>query len=266
MIIDFHTHTFPDEIAEQSISYLEKKGHIKAVTNAKRSTLVRSMRESGVDVSLVLPVATRAKQEKTINSLSAELNGKDGIFYAGAIHPDCEDVEGTLNEIKAARMFAVKLHPDYQGACFDDERYINILAKAAEKGLYIITHAGMDVAFPDDVHCTPDMILNVLDRLNGLIDNRLILAHMGSYDAPDEVLQKLCGKPVMMDTAAVLDLHPEKCVEIIRSHGADKVLFATDSPWKSQREYISLLDSLPLTDAEKEAIFCKNALRILGQH
>ena len=47
-IIDFHTHTFPDEIAEQSISYLEKKGHIKAVTNAKRSTLVRSMRESGV--------------------------------------------------------------------------------------------------------------------------------------------------------------------------------------------------------------------------
>lgn len=263
MIIDFHTHTFPDAIAAKSIAYLEQKGHIKAYTDATRGTLKRSMRESGVDISLVLPVATRASQEKTINKLSKELNGKDNIYYAGAIHPDCEDVDGTLDEIKAAGLFAIKLHPDYQDVYFDDERCVNIMAKAAERGLYTITHAGMDVAYPDETHCTPDRVLNVLNRLSGLIDNKLILAHMGSYDAPDEVLQKLCGKPVLLDTAVVLDLHTEKCVEIIRCHGADKILFATDSPWKSQRAYVELLASLPLSDKEKEAIFSQNALKIM---
>ena len=107
------------------------------------------------------------------------------------------------------------------------------------------------------------MILNVLNQLEGVIDNRLILAHMGSYEMPDEVLGKICGKPVYMDTAAVLDLYPEKCTEIIRKHGADRILFATDSPWKAQDEYCRLFDNLPLSKSEKEKILCENAERIL---
>ena len=108
------------------------------------------------------------------------------------------------------------------------------------------------------------MILNVLGQLEGVIDNRLILAHMGSYEMPDEVLCKLCGKPVYMDTAAVLDLYPDKCVEIIRKHGADRILFATDSPWKSQGEYLGIFENLPLSEGEKEKILHRNAERILS--
>lgn len=263
MVIDFHTHTFPDKIAEKSISFLEHKGGIKAVCSATRSALAGVMSGGGADVSVVLPVATSPKQEHTINLLSAEINGNDNIYYFGAVHPGCENVEETLDFIKASGLRGIKLHPDYQGAYFDDERYIKIIAEAAKRGLYIVTHAGVDVAYPDDVHCTPDMILTVLDRLDGIIDGKLILAHMGSYGLPEEVLLKLCGRNVFMDTAAVLDLYPEKCAEIIKKHGADKILFATDSPWKSQKAYIELFNSLDIPSGCKEKILYKNGSNIL---
>ena len=107
------------------------------------------------------------------------------------------------------------------------------------------------------------MVLRVLDALSGVIDNKLILAHMGGYELPDEVLEKLCGKPVLMDTAAVLDLYPERCLEIIRRHGAQRVLFATDSPWRSQKQFVELLRSLPLSVQERENILHNNAEKIL---
>ena len=239
MVIDFHTHTFPDKMAEKTIMQLSKICGITPQNDSKRSSLLASMRENGIDRSVVLPVATSPKQESSINSLSAELNGRDGIFYAGGIHPDCADVCGT------------------------DPRYVNIMREAAKRGLYIVTHAGIDVSFREHVHCTPDMILNVLGQLGGLIDDRLILAHMGSYEMPGEVLDKICGKPVYMDTAAVLDLYPEKCFEIIRKHGADRILFATDSPWKHQGEYRKIIENSPLDDGEKQKILSENAERIL---
>lgn len=70
------------------------------------------------------------------------------------------------------------------------------MREAAKRDLFIVTHAGYDVAYRNHVHCTPDMILHVLKELRGLIDDKLILAHLGGYDMPDEVLQKLIGKPV----------------------------------------------------------------------
>ena len=263
MVIDFHTHTFPDSIAEQAVAHLSKVGHATAFIDAKRDTLIRSMRDNQIDISVVLPVATAPKQVKGINRLSAELNGREGLFYAGAVHPDCDDIEETLDFIKASGLFGIKLHPDYQGVHFDDPRYLRIMEAAARRGLFIVTHAGVDIAYRDHVHCTPDMVLRVLDTLGGVIDNKLILAHVGGYELPDEVLEKLCGKPVLMDTAAVLDLYPDRCAEIILRHGAERVLFATDSPWRSQRQYVDILRSLPLTDAQRESILHGNAERIL---
>ena len=263
MVIDFHTHTFPDSIAEQAVAHLSKVGHATAFIDAKRDTLLRSMRDNQIDISVVLPVATAPKQVKGINRLSAELNGREGLFYAGAVHPDCDDIEETLDFIKASGLFGIKLHPDYQGVHFDDPRYLRIMEAAARRGLFIVTHAGVDIAYRDHVHCTPDMVLRVLDTLGGVIDNKLILAHVGGYELPDEVLEKLCGKPVLMDTAAVLDLYPDRCAEIILRHGAERVLFATDSPWRSQRQYVDILRSLPLTDAQRESILHGNAERIL---
>lgn len=264
MIIDFHTHVFPDKIAEKTIAFLSEKGGIPAFTDGTLEGLKRSQRKAGIDYSVVLPVATAPKQVESINRFAENQNGKDGIIYAGAIHPDSENIEEILDVIKRAGLFGIKIHPDYQGAYFDDVKYLRIMSAAARRGLIIITHAGKDVGYPE-VHCTPDMVLNVLEKLKGEIENKLVLAHMGGCDMADEVLKKLTGKPVYFDTAFVLDRYPEKIVPLIRAHGADKTLFATDSPWADQKKFVDILKSLDLTGDEKGKIFHLNAEKLLNK-
>lgn len=262
-IIDTHTHTFPDKIADKTISLLEKKGNVRAYRKGTLDALKESMKKSGIDYSVVLPVATKASQVDTINKLSAEINGVNNIYFAGAIHPDSENIEEILDYIKSIGLFGIKIHPDYQGVRFDDERYIRIMKAAAQRDLITVTHAGIDVGYPDDIHCTPDMVLNVLDKLKGIIDNKLVLAHMGGFGLAGEVLDKLIGKPVYMDTAAVLSYYPYKCREIIKRHGADKILFATDSPWANQKEFVDIINSMDFTSEELEKIFYKNAAELM---
>lgn len=264
MVIDFHTHTFPDAIADRTIAFLAEKGGITPRREGTLSSLIDSMKASGVDCSVVLPIATLPKQEKTINRVSVELNGKNNVYFAGTVHPDCGDVDGTLDYIKDNGLFGIKFHPDYQGVEFDDPRYINIMRKASERGLYIITHAGLDPAYRDHIHCTPDMVLNVLNELKGLIDNRLILAHLGGCFMLDEALEKLVGAPVYLDTAAVLSDDLGKCREIIKKHGADKILFASDSPWFCQSEFIGIIKSFGFSKEDEDKIFYKNAKKILS--
>lgn len=263
MVIDFHTHTFPDKIAAATIAFLSEKGGVKPHRDGTVSSLKESMKKSGVDVSVVLPVATSAKQVDSINRLSFELNGKDGVIFAGCIHPNCENVEEILDRIKQNGLFGIKIHPDYQGVCFDDPRYIRIMREAAKRDLITVTHAGIDVGYTDNVHCTPDMVLKVLSELSGIIDNKLVLAHMGGCDMPDEVLEKLAGRNVYFDTSFVLDRYGEKCKEIIEKHGFDKILFATDSPWSSQKQFIELIKCYGFSEENNDKIFFKNAVDLL---
>ena len=263
MIIDFHTHTFPDAIAEKTLAYLAQKGGITPTSDGTLSGLKAQMKETGIDVSVVLPIVTKPQQTATINRVSAELNGKDGVFFFGGIHPDDEDVDGTLDFIVQSGLRGIKLHPDYQGVYFDDPRYLNIMEKAARRDLLIVTHAGRDIAYPNDVHCTPAMVLTVLRELRGVIDNKLVLAHMGGFGFPDDVLETLCGQPVWMDTSAVLRLYPDKCRQIIARHGAGRILFATDSPWTEPDKFIEVLNSLGLSQQAKDRIFFKNAAELL---
>ena len=121
----------------------------------------------------------------------------------------------------------------------------------------------MDIGYTDDVHCTPDMVLKVLDELQEIIDGKLVLAHMGGCDLPDDVIEKLAGKPVYFDTSFVLDRYNEKCRKIIEKQGFDRILFATDSPWSGQKQFIDLIKDYSFSNENEDKIFYKNALKIL---
>ena len=267
MFIDFHTHNFPDKIAASVIAKLEAACNTKASTDGTLDGLKRSMKEAGIDVSVVLPVMTSPKQFESVNRYAAETNGKDGIISFGGIHPDCDDVENKLDYIKGLGLAGIKLHPDYQGVYIDDERYIRIIRHAVSIGLYVTTHAGFDPAFPEIVRCTPERTLNMLDRVydgKEPEEPHIILAHLGSLDETDKVIDMIAGKNVYLDTAVMLDRIPEeKTLTLIRKHGAHKILFATDCPWAGQSKFVNIINSLELTDNERELITYKNAISIL---
>lgn len=93
MVIDFHTHAFPDKIAEKTIAILADRSGTAASTDGTVDGLIGSMKDAGVDISVVLPVVTKPSQFESINAFAERINSLPGIISFGGIHPDCEDSE-----------------------------------------------------------------------------------------------------------------------------------------------------------------------------
>lgn len=265
MYIDFHTHAFTDSIAEKAVGKLEQTvidaGYKeRAETRGTISQLLEKMDEWGVDRAVVLPIATKPSQQLSINNWAAEVMS-DRLYCFGTVHPDAEDALTELERIKSLGLKGIKLHPDYQNFFANEERMFPIYEKCAELKLPVIFHAGFDVLSPDCIHCTPQMSAEVLGKFPDLT---VILAHLGGNELWDDVEKYLVGKNVYFDTAFI-DGHisDEQLLRIIRSHGADKILLASDCPWHPSSAEIALIERLPLSDEEKELIYCKNALRLL---
>lgn len=267
MIIDFHTHIFPDKIAEATINALSKAGNILPHSNGRKEGLEGSMKSSGVDISVNLPVLTRAKQFDSIFNFALVLNRENqtqgGIISFAGFHPDIENYEEKLTQIKENGFLGIKIHPDYQGTFFDDSRYVAILKKAKELDLITVTHAGYDVGFPnEEIKCTPRRVLEVLDELGGY--DKLVLAHMGGNELFDEAYGSLAGQDVYFDTSYVLPfLTREQFEKMLTRHGEDKILFATDSPWQNQGEMVGIIKSYDLGKETEDKIFCQNARKLL---
>jgi predicted TIM-barrel fold metal-dependent hydrolase len=264
MVIDFHTHVFPDRIAEKTIEKLEEFGQVKAFTNGTLEGLKKSMLENNITISVVLPVVTKPSQFDAVNTYAAEITGKEGIISFGGIHPDTEDYREKLMEIKKMGLLGIKLHPDYQETFIDAPKMVRIIQTATELDLIVLIHAGMDIGLPEPVHCSPKRTANMLNQIDRS-DTRIVLAHTGGYGMWDEVEEELVGRNVWFDISYSLGIiDDEQFVRIVKNHGADRCLFATDSPWSDQGETQDYLRKLDFTEEELERLFYMNALELLG--
>lgn len=265
MVIDFHTHIFPDQIAERTIQKLEEVGGIKAFTDGTLNGLKRSMKENHITMSVVLPVVTKPAQFESVNNYAAEINGQEGIISFGGIHPESEDYQEKLSMIKELRLPGIKLHPDYQKTYVDDPGMVRIIQYACELGLIVVIHAGVDIGLPDPVHCTPQRAANMLSQID-CPNAKLVLAHTGGFDLWDEVEEYIVGKNVWIDISYSLGMIADEQFErIVKNHGADRTLFATDSPWGSQYDTLMHLKKLNFTEEEMECILYRNALELLKE-
>lgn len=268
MIVDFHAHAFPDAIAERSIAYLSAQASVPAFSDGTTRGLAEAASRVKADYALVLPVVTKPSQFHSVNAFAKRIN--EGEFDAcgvkllsfGGIHPDDEDIAGEIAAIKTMGLKGIKLHPDYQDTFIDDKKNLLIIEKAAEAGLLVSVHAGLDYGFQDCTHCTPARAKKMLS-LTGA-DN-VILAHMGGFAMWQEVYDLLVGQKVYFDTGVVARYMDKRlATDIVCAHGADKVLFATDSPWASYEESVEFVASLDLSDEQKNMIYGGNAARLLG--
>ena len=101
--------------------------------------------------------------------------------------------------------------------------------------------------------------------LDDVKPEKLVLAHMGGNEMWDEVEKYLVGQNVYFDTGVILDRMPEEqFLRMVHMHGADRILFGTDSPWADQKKFVILFDRMPLTEEEKMAVFSENAKKLLG--
>ena len=271
-IIDFHTHAFPDALAPRAIAQLTinaaASGYIP-LTDGTVNGLVASMDKAGITRSVVCNIATNARQMTKVNDFAISCVSNPRLIPLGSLHPDAtaEAMDAELNRLAAAGLAGIKIHPDYVHVEIDSPTFEPILARCEARGMLVVTHAGFDPVEPHHMHCTPDMVLRVMEHHPAL---KLVVAHTGGFDCETEVLEKLCGTGVYLDTslAAVRRAKSatwgQACGDILRAHDPSRLLFATDTPWSDPAAEIAFVRSAGLSEEDTEAVLHGNAERLLA--
>lgn len=261
MLIDFHTHCFPDKIASNAIEKLSyASGGLEPFTDGTVKGLKNLMEESSVDISVVLNIATNPRQQKNVNDFASLINGENIVSF-GSVHYGSPDVFEELERIKAMGLKGVKLHPDYQGFEVDDIKMKPIYKKISDLGLITVFHSGKDYGFGPPYGNTPEKLSKALLWFSSPV----VAAHWGGVACYEDVLKHLCGKDVYFDTSFGYSMMPKFYAQkIVDKHGADKILFGTDTPWHNAKMELRLINSLEISIEDKEKIFYKNAEKLLG--
>ena len=266
MIIDFHTHCFPDALAPRAMGQLSatvSEMGISPSTDGTAESLIRSMRATGIDRSVVCNIATNPHQMHKVNDFAISLASREELFPLGSLNPYAEGLEDELDRLISAHITGIKLHPDYMKTDIDDPAFEQIFELCQAKNVFVITHAGLDPISPHHMHCTPSQMARVLDKFPRL---KLVAAHMGGFHCEADVLSHLCGRDVYLDTS-LISHRPDRCPlihSILTGHDPHRLFFATDTPWTKGEEEIAAIQNAPIPDDVKQMIFSENAIRLLA--
>lgn len=267
MIIDFHTHCFPDALAPIAIERLKKNNcscfPIHPRTDGTATDAEALLKSRGISRAVVCNIATNTKQEFKVNSFAISLLERGEFFSPlGSIHPDSENKTVELDRLRSAGIRGVKLHPDYVRIPISDSRYDEIFSLLEEREMFTVVHAGFDPVSPELVHVAPQMLLDVIRKHRNL---KLIAAHMGGMLMSKEVIDTLVGTNIYLDTSlsSIREKERENLYKILENHDEDRILFGTDTPWTEPREEIEFVMNAKISESKKEKIFSLNAKKLL---
>ncbi len=259
-IIDFHTHAFPDALAERAVPQLAQEANVKPALDGKVSSLLRSMDEAGIQASVVASIATRPEQFDAILKWSEKI-ATERIIPFPSVHPANPNAGEQVRQIHEQGFQGVKLHPYYQEFDLDEKRLWPLYSALQEHGLILLCHTGFDLAFPRVRKCDPVRIRRVIEAFPRL---KFVASHLGAWEDYDEVERLLIGQPLYIDLSFAIDwAGPERARKMILNHPPEYMLFGTDSPWMGQAETITQVRGLRLGAEREQLIFGKNAVRLL---
>jgi uncharacterized protein len=261
-IIDFHTHAFPDALAERAVRTLEGKGDVTARLDGTIGGLLRSMDANGIERSLVCSIATKPAQFEPILSWSASIRSPR-IIPLPSVHPDDPAATEHIRHIRKAGFCGIKLHPFYQDFFLDEPRLFPLYRSIAEERLILVVHTGFDLAFTRIPRGTPERIRAVQEAFPDLL---LVATHLGAWQEWAAVEQHLLGRKIYTELSFSLEYLPHaEARRMILAHPPEHLLFGSDSPWADQGEAAALVRGLELDAARERMLFRENARRLLEQ-
>ncbi len=260
MLIDMHVHMFSDRIAERALNNLARVCKTQYYTDGTVDGTSKKLHEWGVDICAALNIATKPKQQATINNWAASIQSPS-ILSFGSVHPDAPDAIAELERIKSLGLYGVKLHPDYQDFLVDDKKMYPIYDVISELGLPVTFHTGRDPVSPNLVHASPRAIATIADQFPHM---KIIAAHLGGMMMFSEAEEILAGKNIYFDTAMCSMLCPiEQFERIVNKHGAERILFASDCPWSRSCDGTEYIERTRVSSQNKDLIYYKNAVNLL---
>jgi predicted TIM-barrel fold metal-dependent hydrolase len=209
----------------------------------------------------VQPVITKQSQLRKLNEWAAGVNS-DRLVCFGGIYPHTDDYKRDIDFVAGLGLKGLKFHAEFQDFVLDDEKMLKIYDYALAKGLVLLHHAGYDPSFQPPYRSSPQRFVRVAEAMRGGV---IVAAHLGCHSQWDDVEKYLAGSDIYLDTSMGFEyFSSEQFLRIVKMHGADKILFASDSPWSDARAEADRLLALGLGEEVTAAILGGNAERILG--
>ena len=256
-IIDVHTHAFPDFLAERAITKLSQTSkEYKPLLNGTISDLLSSMDQNLIKSAFIANIATKPEQSSAALKWSLEIKS-ERIIPLGTIHHSSDNWESELDNIKNSNLKGVKLHPFHQNFLMDSKDVYPIYEKIQSLDLFILFHSGYDVSYGDMDNALSFRMKKIIENFPSL---KIISSHFGGWREWDEAYQNLCGKDIFFETSFISEVGTELIKKFFNKHDSNRFFFGSDSPWLSQKDQISFVSSLKISDEFKEKIFYKNIL------
>lgn len=267
-MIDTHTHIFPDKIAPKIVENMraDSRNQIPLSGDFTLKDLKAYMARCGVEAVITFCVAERAKAVPTANDFLIGITDHRTIFGFGTILPDLEDPAAEVRRIRERGLRGIKFHSLFQPIGAGDENLLSIYEEMAGTGMIAYFHVGKDPNHPSHpARTSPEDIARLKERFPAL---PIVAAHFGGLFMLDEARKWIIGRDIYIDTCwgpDIQSLESEEVIDLIRQHGAEKVLWATDYPSTTDPvPQIKWFKDLPLPEEEKQLILRENARRLLG--
>ena len=178
-------------------------------------------------------------------------------MYTPGIHIHPEFVELSCKEVEYYADRGVKLIGELvpymmKWSSYSDPKVIEILRLASERGMVLSFHPSQNLA-------------DMEGMFKALPNMKIVVAHLdgyGLYDWSIEMMRKY--ENVYFDISAHGIDRPLMLRDAVNKVGKDRILYGSDYPGYAQKPFIEAVESSGLTIDEQEAIFYKNAERLLG--
>ena len=278
MIIDGHTHIFPDEVRKDRQAYCKRdKGFSSIYKDSKArmagvEDLIASMDEYGVERSVICgfpwsqPNLCSFHNRYLIESASRYPNRL--IAFITLLFSDPVWSERELEEWMKHGAGGVGESAFYRREMTsrDIRAMTPILTHIEKKGIPLLLHVNETLG-----HSYPGKGTTPLERFYELIlsfpNLPIVLAHWGGglpfYELMPEVAKAMAN--VYYDTAASPYLYSKKIYAVVSEIvGVKKILFGTDFPLLSPRKYFQELEGSGLSKEDQTRILGLNLSNLLG--
>ncbi len=278
MIIDAHTHIFPDDIRNNRERYFSGEPAFRLLYDAPKSKmagvedLIAVMDENNVDQAVTFGFPWENPETAKYHNdyiLSAQQSYPERIIGLGCMSMYSSDPAGEAERCLTAGLKGIGELACYQ-AGLDSEAVkrlspVMALCRAHRTPVMIHTNEPVGHQYPGK---TPNTTKQIYDLAAAFPDNRIILAHWGGGVFFFHLLKKE-AKTVLanlwLDTAASPFLYDPDIYDIAcRLIGSGKILFGTDYPLLPPQRYYSELEQTNLSPQDKAAILGHTAARLFA--
>src|SRR4030043_960035 len=279
MIIDCHTHIFPEEVRKDREAFCKKDEGFAFIYDRSRAKmagvedLIASMDESGIDRSVICgfpwsrPDLCSFQNQYLMESASRYPNRLIVFVSLLFSNPDWSEKElGRAVKDGARGVGEIAFYRDEMTA--QDIRSMKpVLTQMERQGIPLLFHTNETIG-----HSYPGKGRTPLERFYEMILSfpglPIILAHWGGgfpfYELMPEVSKAMAN--VYYDTAASPFLYSKKIYAVLSQiTGAEKIFFGTDFPLISPRRYYQELEGSGLSKQDREKILGLNFSRLIGK-